>query len=102
MKFHIDYKGKPEDKILIYRSNECSFDMEPWDNVMDIEFALNKLTLIVVDNQIIQLNGFCGLTTSMNSNICVPDYSKGKLKVKYDLKNGFAVCTPPSTSRNLG
>lgn len=90
MKFRIDYKGSPEEKVLIYRDDEYSFDMEPWVNVMDIELVLNKLTLTVVDNQIIQLSGFCGLATSMNSNICVPNYSKGKLKVEHNLKNGFA------------
>lgn len=90
MKFYIDHKGRPEARELIYRSDEYSFDMKPWVNVMDIELVLNKLTLTVIDNQIIQLSGFCGLAVSMNSNICIPEYSKGKLKVKHNLKNGFA------------
>ncbi|MEM9391994.1 MAG: hypothetical protein AAGA02_16060 [Bacteroidota bacterium] len=90
MKFHIDYKNYPEEKVLTYRNDEYSFDMEPWVDFMDIELVLNKLTLTVVNKQIIQLSGFCGLSTLMNSNICVPNYSKGKLKVEHNLKNGFA------------
>lgn len=90
MKFRIDLTGSPDKRDLVYLSDEYSFDMEPWINNMDIELALNKLTLTVLNNQVIQLNGFCGLLDYMNSNICVPEYSKGILKVEYNLKKGFA------------
>jgi hypothetical protein len=90
MKFIIDYTGSPEKRDLVYRGEEYSFDMEPWVHIMDIELALNNLTLTVVSNQIIQLSGFCGLSSTMNSNICTPEYSKGKLKVKHNNKSGFA------------
>lgn len=90
MKFKIDYTGNPEKKNLVYHSDEYSFDMKPWVNIMDIELALNRLTLTVVSNEVIQVNGFCGLAGYMNSNICIPEYSKGKLKIEHNLKDGFA------------
>jgi len=90
MKFQIDYKSRTEEKSLVYRKDEFSFDMEPWVNIMDLELALNHLTLTVVDNKIIQLSGFCGLSYSMNSNICIPEYKTGALMIEHNLKNGFA------------
>jgi hypothetical protein len=89
MRFIIDYSRDPEEKDLVYYLDEYSFDMKPWVNFMDIELAINKLTLTVLDNQIIQLSGFCSLPKLMNSNICTPDYSKGRLMIEHNQKPGF-------------
>jgi len=90
MIFKINYTNNLEDKTLIYREDEYSFDMSPWNHVIDFELVLNKLTMTVVADKVTQLSGFCGLADCMNSNICVPEYSKGKLKIEHSLKNGFA------------
>ena len=57
----IDYNRNPQDKTLIYRKDESSFDMSPSKKNMDIRLVLNKLTFSVLDNMITQLSGFCGL-----------------------------------------
>jgi len=64
--------------------------MEPIVNEIDFELILNKLSMSVVDNRIIQLWGFCGLDKSMKSNYQVPEHRKGILGVEHDLKYGFA------------
>ncbi|MBX2920659.1 MAG: hypothetical protein KF816_17600 [Melioribacteraceae bacterium] len=88
MKFEIEYTGVSEDRLLIYRTEEHSFDMEPWVYELDFEIAINTLTLTFVDGKIIQLNGFCGLSKRMKSNYEVPKSQKGILKVLDDLKSG--------------
>ena len=92
MKFFIEYTGNSEQRKLIYREDEYSFDMEPSVYELDFELAINTLTLTVVDEKIIQLSGFCGLNKKMKSNYDTPQSQKGELKVlnseKYLKKSG--------------
>ncbi|MDQ0593694.1 RHS repeat-associated protein [Chryseobacterium ginsenosidimutans] len=90
MKFIIEYNGKPEQRLLIYRNDEYSFDMDPWDYEMDFDIIINKLTLTVVNNKIIQLSGFCGLNNAMKNNYDIPKSKKGILKIVDNLNYGFA------------
>lgn len=90
MTFDIDYKSQVEDKLLLYRKDEFSFDMEPWINEIDFEIAINTLTLSVVDNTVIQLSGFCGFNGREELNCQVPEFKSGVLKVVDNLESGFA------------
>lgn len=90
MKFIIEYGNPVEQRLLTYIQEECSFDMEPIVSEIDFELVLNKISLSVVDNRIIQLWGFCGLGKSMKSNYQVPEYKKGGLRVEHNLNYGFA------------
>lgn len=90
MKFIIEYGRPAEQRLLTYIEEECSFDMEPIVRGIDFELILNKLSLSVVDNKIIQLWGFCGLDKSMKSSYQVPEHKKGCLRVEHDLNYGFA------------
>ncbi len=90
MKFLIEDSDTVADKELVYLIDECSFYMGKINHDVDVEWILNKISLASSDNTIIHISGFCGLSISMNSNICVPEYSKGRLKVEHNLKKGFA------------
>jgi hypothetical protein len=90
MKFIIDYNDNMEQRDLIYRADEFSFDMEPQVHEIDFELAINTLTLTVVDDKIVQVWGFCGLNRKMKANYTVPQYKGGALKVIDDLEPGFA------------
>ena len=90
MKFIIDYNRNPQDKTLIYRKDEYSFDMSPWGHIMDIELVLNKLTFSVVDNMITQLSGFCGLPDEDDLTLKLPSYRMGSLLINHDFEHGFA------------
>ncbi len=90
MKFVIEYGNPVEERLLTYILKECSFDMEPIVSEIDFELILNKISLSVVDNKIIQLWGFCGLDKSMKSNYQIPEYQKGALCVEHNLNFGFA------------
>ena len=81
MEFFIEHTGYSEQRTLMYREDEFSFDMEPWVYGLDFEIAVNTLTLTVVDGKIIQLNGFCGLNRKMKTNYNVPQNQKGELRV---------------------
>src|SRR6218665_21404 len=90
MKFIIEYGNFVEQRLLTYIPAECSFDIEPIVSKIDFELLLNKISLSVVDNRIIQLWGFCGLDKSMKSGYQVPEYKKGSLSVEHNLNYGFA------------
>ena len=64
--------------------------MYPITSQVDLELILNKLSLSVIDNKIIQLWGFCGLNEQMKFKSNPPEYKKGSLKVEHNLKQGFA------------
>lgn len=90
MIFKIDYSGSSENRTLIYREDEYSFDMSPQDHAIDCELALNTLTMSIVDDKVIQLSGFCGLRKDMNSDIEIPKYKKGALRVEHNFEHCFA------------
>ncbi|MCX6140453.1 MAG: hypothetical protein NTX15_06430 [Candidatus Kapabacteria bacterium] len=90
MKFVACYEEPPQERLLKYVENEHSFNMEPFESHYDYELALNKICLSVANAKIIQLSGFCGLSRSMNSDCKVPDSKYGSLRIKDDLKFGFA------------
>jgi hypothetical protein len=75
---------------LIYISEEYSFYMDSIINKIDIELIVNKISLTVSDNMIVNVGGFCGLDKSMKSNCQVPEFHKGILKVQHSLKYGFS------------
>lgn len=92
MKFGIEYTDKTEDRLLIYRTNESSFDTEPTVRWINYDIVINKLNLTVVDedNKIVQVWGFCPYRAWLKSNFSNPEYSKGILKVMDDLEPGFS------------
>ena len=91
MKFSIEHSNDIGQQVLVYLPEECSFYTgERADNKIDLELILNKLSLPVVDNKIIDVNGFCGIDKSMLSNFQTPVYKKGVLKVESNLDFGFA------------
>jgi hypothetical protein len=81
MEFFIENTGNSEQRTLIYREDEFSFDMEPWVHEIDFDITINTLTLTVVDSKVIQLSGFCGLNKNMRTNYDVPQNKKGELKI---------------------
>lgn len=90
MKFIVEFGKFTEARSLTYIAEECSFYMEPIENEIDFELILNKISLSVVENKVIQLSGFCGLDKSMKSRYQVPVYRSGCLKVQHNLNYGFA------------
>jgi hypothetical protein len=91
MRFKVEYTGMTENRLLIYRPEEHSFDTEPIEHRINFDIVVNKLNLTSIDdNKIVQVWGFCGLDTSMKSNYNVPQYKKGALKVIDDLEPGFS------------
>src|SRR5690554_5128876 len=90
MEFIIEYGHPVEQRLLTYIQEECSFDMEPIVSQIDFELTLNKISLSVVDDRIIQLWGFCGFAEWMKSSYQVPEYKKGGLRVGHNLNYGFA------------
>lgn len=75
---------------LIYIPHEHSFYMNGIVNRIDIELIVNKISLAVSDNVIVNVGGFCGLDKSMISDCEIPKYQKGILKVEHNLEYGFA------------
>lgn len=90
MKFSIEYTESIINKELIYLSNECSFYMGKIESDIEVEWVLNKISLPSSGGRIIHLSGFCGLEESMDSNICIPKFRKGVLKVEHNNESGFA------------
>lgn len=75
---------------LVYIPEEHSFYMDSVVNKIEIELIVNKISLAVSDNIVVNVGGFCGLSRSMKSNYRVPEFEKGILRVEHDLKYGFA------------
>ncbi len=90
MKFNVEYTNYTEQKVLLYRAEEHSFEMIPWEKEIDFDIAINTLTLTVSDTKIIQLSGFCGLNTKMKVDYNVPESKKGLLTVLGNFEYGFA------------
>jgi hypothetical protein len=94
MKFTIDvYKNIWQyfwQQQLIYIPKEHSFYMDSIVNKIDIELIINKISLTVSNNIIVNVNGFCGLDKSMKFIYQVPEHKRGILRVEHDLKYGFA------------
>ena len=91
MKFNIEHSNNIGRKLLVYLPEECSFYTgERAESKIDLELILNKLSLSVVDDRIVDVNGFCGLDKSMLSLCQIPEYKKGVLKVEHNLDFGFA------------
>lgn len=75
---------------LIYIPEEHSFYMDSVVNKIEIELIINKISLAVSDNIVVNVDGFCGLSKSMKSNYQVPEYKKGGLRVEHNLSYGFS------------
>lgn len=91
MKFDIEHSNNIGQKLLVYLPEECSFYTgESTESKIDLELILNKLSLSVVDDKVVDVNGFCGLDKSMLSICQIPEYKKGVLKVEHNLDFGFA------------
>jgi hypothetical protein len=86
MKFLINYTGTPEQRTLIYRDEEFSFDMNQWVYEIDFEIAINTLTFSIIDGKVTQFNGFCGLNKKMKADYNVPQSQKGELKILHSEK----------------
>lgn len=89
MKFIIA-DNKKQVRILIYRPEEHSLDMEPTVTHVDFDLVINKINLSVVDQKVIQIWGFCGLSRDMISSHEAPVATEGSLVVVDDFKHGFA------------
>ncbi|WP_316803165.1 hypothetical protein [Pedobacter nototheniae] len=90
MKFKIVETEHIHQGVVKYIKKDFSFDTEPIINEIDYELAYNKVTLTVVDKQVVQIWGFSGGDTKrvkLNQNI--PQYKRGILMVEgefeYDL-----------------
>lgn len=83
MKFSIDYNEYLGRKQVVYRKAEYSFDTIPYIPEIDFDIAINTIALTVVDGKVIQLNGFCGLSKTIETPYDVPKAEKGLLKVLY-------------------
>lgn len=81
MKFCIDYNEYLGQKQVVYRKDEYSLDTNPYVHEIDFDIAINTVTLAVVDENVIQLNGFCGLSKGIETLYDVPKARKGLLKV---------------------
>jgi hypothetical protein len=90
MKFIIEYGHPVKQRILTYIQEECSFDMEPFVNNYDFELALNKLTLSIANDTVIQISGFSGFNEWIKSSYQVPESKNGSLVVKHNFKYGFS------------
>lgn len=83
MNFLIEYTKFAVQKTLVYHTNEQSFDMTPRERFIDFDICINSLSLAVVNGQVIQLDGFCGLNKKMIGDFIIPESRKGKLKILY-------------------
>lgn len=90
MKFLIEYTNSTEQRLLFYRPDEYSFDIEPTVHEIDFDLIINQLNLTVVDDKVVQVWGFCPYGGWIKSNYSVPKFEKGILKVQTELKPGFA------------
>ena len=90
MKFKIEYTENIRQQQLLYLVDECSFYTNYINQGIDLELIFNKITLQVLNNEIVDLNGFCGLSKEMSADIKVPSSKKGILKVEYISENGFS------------
>ena len=88
MKFLIEYGHKPEQRRLSYVLNEYSFTIDPFVEQIDFNIAINFLNLTVVNNKVVQVDGFCPNGSWVKSNYEVPLYRPGILKIAHDLKLG--------------
>lgn len=91
VKFKIEYAADEIiEKQLLYLEDECSFYMKYNDQNTDLELIINKISLQVSNDRVINLSGFCGLNNKMKSDVKVPEFKKGILKVEHNLQSGFA------------
>ncbi len=90
MIFNINYTKRIDNSILTYDDKELSFDMKPWKNEIDYNLTINNISLGVIDNEIIQIDGFCGLRKEMNSAYSPPFVKSGVLEILNILTPGFS------------
>lgn len=90
MKFIIKYGSNIRNNQLLYLEDECSFYIENKNKNIELELMINKIALQISNSEVVSLNGFCGLSKSMESNYMTPKYKKGLLRVEHNLEKGFA------------
>jgi hypothetical protein len=90
MKFLIKNGKEIGQQQLVYLTDECSFYTGRIAHKIDMELIVNKISLAVSDDKIVDVNGFCGFAEWMKSDYKVPKYKKGVLKVEHNLKYGLA------------
>ena len=90
MKFTTENSENIGQQRLVYLIDEYSFFTGNVNNKIDLELIVNKISLVVEDNKIVDVNGYCGLGNWMKSNYEIPEFRKGILKVEHTLKYGFA------------
>jgi len=89
MKFFIEESSEIGLQHLVYLFDEYSFFTDKINDKIDFELAVNKITLSVLNNRVIDLGGFCGFAEWNKSGCQVPMYKKGILRVERNLKYGF-------------
>lgn len=90
MKFLIEYGHKPEQRCLSYVSGDYAFTMDPFVQEIDFNIAINFINLTVIDNKVVQVDGFCPEGSWIKSNYEVPSYQPGILKVIHNVEFGFS------------
>jgi len=88
--FLIEYGDNIKQNVLQYLDDECSFYTGNSIYQADMELILNKISLTVSNNYIVDVGGFCGYAEWIKSNIKVPNFKKGLLILETDLDSGFA------------
>jgi len=90
MNFIIKSNDEMKSCLIKYYLDECSFDIEPVINGSDFTLVLNKLNLSIINNEVIEIWGFCPYGSWIRSSFSPPDYSQGTLMICDDLKSGFS------------
>lgn len=75
---------------LFYLFDEFSFNIRPFITRIDYDLVVNYLNLTVVNNLVVQVDGFCPNHEWILTDFPVPNYEVGKLKVLKNYEPGFS------------
>lgn len=91
MKFKIEntsfYKKQ---RKLFYLLDEFSFYVSPFTTRIDYDLVLNYLNLTVLSNLVVQVDGFCPNGEWIITDLSVPNYNMGQLRVLKNYEPGFS------------
>jgi hypothetical protein len=90
-KFLIDFEKTLGDNELSYIVDEYSFYMQSTINGVNLDLLINNIDLAIDDNNCItHLSGFCPYGNWIKTNIVIPKYKRGIIRVIHQLKSGFS------------
>lgn len=91
MKFKIKYKFTYiNQRKIFYLPDEFSFNVKPLTPEIDYYLILNYINLTVVNNLVVQVDGFCPNHDWILTDLPVPNYEIGQLKVLKNYEPGFS------------